>query len=233
LRFISKKGDKELSSNARLKLTSNGELKVIRKSFNPAPLGLMGFGITTILLNLVNIGLLKADALGIILPMGLFYGGVAQIIAGLFEAKQGNTFGATAFTSFGLFWFSFVAINVLPKMGLSDPVSSTAMGLYLALWGIFTALMSLATLKANKALQTVFISLTTLFFILAIGDLTGIGVIKRIGGYEGVFCGSSAVYLAIAEILNETYERVILPIGDKKPSMKPEREQLQIPLQRS
>ncbi len=220
-----------MSSNARLKLTSNGELKVIRKSFNPAPLGLMGFGITTILLNLMNIGLLNSDAMGIILPMGLFYGGVAQIIAGLFEAKQGNTFGATAFTSYGLFWFSFVAINMLPKMGLSDPVSSTATGLYLTLWGIFTALMSLATLKANKALQTVFISLTTLLFILAIGDLTGIEVITRIGGYVGIFCGSSAVYLAIAKILNETYERVILPIGDKEPSI--EREQLQIPLQRS
>ncbi|GAH46766.1 unnamed protein product, partial [marine sediment metagenome] len=134
-------------------------------------------------------------------------------------------------TSYGLFWFSFVAINMLPKMGLSDPVSSTAIGLYLTLWGIFTALMSLATLKANKALQTVFISLTALLFILAIGDLTGIEVITRIGGYVGIFCGSSAVYLAIAEILNETYERVILPIGDKKPSI--ERELLQIPLQRS
>jgi len=184
------------------------------KSVNPAPLGLMGFGLTTILLNLVNVGLLSADALGMILPMGIFYGGLAQIIAGLLEAKQGNTFGATAFTSYGLFWWSFVAIHILPKMGLSDVASATAIGAYLIIWGIFTALMTTATFKSNKALQVVFISLTVLFFILAIGDLTGVAEVKVLGGFEGIFCGSSAVYLAIAEILNETYQRVILPIGE-------------------
>jgi len=189
---------------------------MVEKKVNPAPLGLMGFGFTTILLNLVNAGLLGSDALGMILPMGIFYGGLAQIIAGLLEAKQGNTFGATAFTSYGLFWLSFVTLNFLPTLGLSSAASSTSIAAYLIIWGLFTALMTIATFKANAALQVVFVSLTLLFFILAAGDLTGIGLIRIIGGYEGLFCGSSAVYLAIAEILNEAYERTVLPIGESE-----------------
>ena len=186
------------------------------KSLNPAPLGLMGFGMTTVLLNLVNAGLLGTDALGMILPMGIFYGGLAQVIAGLLEAKQGNTFGATAFTSYGLFWLSFVALHFLPILGLSNAASPTAVAAYLIMWGIFTALMSIATLKANTALQVVFVSLAILFFILAVGDLTGITLIKIIGGYEGIFCGFSAVYLAMAEIINESFDKAVLPIGEKQ-----------------
>ena len=186
------------------------------KTLNPAPLGLMGFGMTTVLLNLVNAGLLGKDALGMILPMGIFYGGLAQVIAGLLEAKQGNTFGATAFTSYGLFWLSFVALHFLPALGLSQTPSATALAAYLIMWGIFTGFMSIATLKANTALQVVFVSLTILFFILAVGDLTGAALIKTLGGYEGIFCGSSAIYLAMAEILNESYNRTVLPIGQKQ-----------------
>ncbi len=186
------------------------------KTANPAPLGLMGFGMTTVLLNLVNAGLLGKDALGMILPMGIFYGGLAQIIAGLLEAKQGNTFGATAFTSYGLFWLSFVALHFLPVLGLSDAASSTAITAYLIMWGIFTAFMSVATLKANTALQVVFVSLAILFFILAVADLTGAASIKILGGYEGIFCGFSAIYLAMAEILNDSYGRTVLPIGQRQ-----------------
>ena len=186
------------------------------KTVNPAPLGLMGFGMTTVLLNLVNAGLLGKDALGMILPMGIFYGGLAQVIAGLLEAKQGNTFGATAFTSYGLFWLSFVALHFLPVLGLSDAASSTAIAAYLIMWGIFTAFMSIAALKANTALQVVFVSLAILFFILAVGDLTGAAAIKTLGGYEGIFCGFSAIYLAMAEILNESFSRTVLPIGPKQ-----------------
>lgn len=183
------------------------------KSANPAPLGLMGFGLTTVLLNLLNAGLLGADALGIVLPMGIFYGGLAQVIAGILEEKHGNTFGATAFTSYGLFWLSFVALHILPKMGLTQAASSMSIAAFLAGWGIFTALMFIGTLKANRALQFVFASLAILFFILAIGISTGIGTIVTIGGYVGLLCGSSAIYSAIAQILNETYGKDVLPIG--------------------
>ena len=186
------------------------------KTVNPAPLGLMGFGMTTVLLNLLNAGLLGRDALGMILPMGIFYGGLAQVIAGLLEAKQGNTFGATAFTSYGLFWLSFVALHILPALGLSEVASPTAIAAYLIMWGIFTAFMSIATFKANTALQVVFVTLAILFFILAVGDLSGAVLIKTLGGYEGIFCGFSAIYLAMAEILNESYGRTVLPIGQKQ-----------------
>jgi succinate-acetate transporter protein len=183
------------------------------KTANPAPLGLMGFGFTTVLLNLMNARLLDTDALGMILPMGIFFGGLAQIIAGLLEEKHGNTFGTVAFTSYGCFWLSFVAMNILPKMGLSTAASPLSVSAYLAVWGIFTALMFMGTLKANRALQLVFASLAVLFFVLAIGDYTGIETIRIIGGYEGILCGFSAVYLATAEVLNEAYGRAVLPIG--------------------
>jgi succinate-acetate transporter protein len=181
---------------------------------NPAPLGLMGFGVTTVLLNLHNAGLY---ALGpMILSMGIFYGGLAQIFAGLMEYKKGNTFGTTAFTSYGLFWISLVFLNILPNTELwPEATTSVAFGSYLLMWGIFTLLMFFGTLKNNRALQTVFLTLAILFFMLAIGNYTGITIIINIAGYEGIFCGSSAIYLAIAEILNETYGRTILPIGKR------------------
>ena len=183
------------------------------KTFNPAPLGLMGFGVTTVLLNLLNAGLLQTDSLAIIISMGIFYGGIAQIIAGVLEAKQGNTFGAVAFTSYGLFWFSFVGLKTLPNMGLFETPSSISVGAYLLMWGIFTLLMSIPTFKMNRALQVVFVSLTILFFVLASGDFTGIELIKTLGGCEGIFCGSSAIYLAIAEIINSVFGRDVVPIG--------------------
>lgn len=172
---------------------------------NPAPLGLMGFGMTTILLNLHNAGFFALD--DAILAMGIFYGGIAQIIAGIMEFRKGNTFGLTAFTSYGLFWLSLVYII---QFGSADP---SFMGWYLFLWGLFTAYMFLATLNKNRALQVVFGSLTLLFWGLAIGDWTGNGTITEIAGWIGLFSGASAFYLAAAEVLNETYGRTILPIG--------------------
>ena len=180
-------------------------------SANPAPLGLLGFGMTTVLLNLHNAGFFTLGSM--ILAMGLAYGGAAQIIAGLMEWKKNNTFGTTAFTSYGLFWLSLVLILILPKLGLADGTGgSTAMASNLAMWGIFTAVMFIGTLRANRALQFIFGSLTILFFLLALGDITGIETITRIAGYEGIICGFSAVYTGLAQVLNEVHERTILPI---------------------
>ncbi len=179
---------------------------------NPAPLGLMGFGATTVLLNLHNAGIIAATSLGMIFAMGIFYGGVAQIIAGLLEFRKGNTFGTLAFTSYGLFWISLVALLVFPKLGWADPVDSTSMAFYLFVWGVFTTYMFVGTLKKNRALQFVFGSLAILFFLLAIGDYTGIAGVKTLAGYEGIVCGLSAIYLACAEVLNETYGKAVLPV---------------------
>ena len=181
---------------------------------NPAPLGLMGFGMTTVLLNLHNVGLFKLGTM--ILAMGIFYGGLAQIIAGIMEWKKGNTFGTIAFSSYGLFWLSLVTLLVAPKIGWGNVPETSAMVAYLFMWGIFTLVMFIGTLKLNKALQFVFGSLTLLFFLLALGDLTGNLIIKRIAGYEGIICGLSAVYTALAQVLNEVYGKTIAPIGAVK-----------------
>lgn len=178
---------------------------------NPAPLGLMGFGMTTVLLNLHNAGIFELGSM--ILAMGVFYGGVAQIIAGVMEWKKGNTFGTTAFTSYGLFWLSFVGLLTMPAMGLCEKASVTGIIFYLIMWGIFTAVMFVGTLRTNRALQFVFASLALLFFLLAAGDYTGNAALKTFTGWEGVVCGASAIYTALAQVLNEALGKTVLPLG--------------------
>ena len=184
------------------------ELKT--KVANPGPLGLLGFGMTTVLLNLHNAGLLPLSIA--IVAMGIALGGLAQIIAGIRELCQGNTFAGTAFTAYGLFWWSLVLIWLNPgsKVESADKIS---MGYYLLLWGIFTAFMFVGTLKHNKATQVVFGSLTVLFMLLAIGDFTGNHTITMIAGFEGIFCGLSAIYSAMGQILNEEFGKKIIPLG--------------------
>lgn len=178
---------------------------------NPAPLGLIAFGLTTVLLNIHNAGFYSLGTM--ILAMGIFYGGIAQVIAGIMEWKKGNTFGTTAFTSYGLFWLSFVGLLTMPYFGIDMANETGAIVAYLIMWGLFTALMFIGTLKLNRALQFVFFSLALLFFLLAIGDATGNAVITTIAGYEGIICGLSAVYTGIAQVLNDVYGRDVLPIG--------------------
>ena len=187
---------------------------VVDKTANPSPLGLLGFGMTTVLLNFHNAGFFPVTS--VIMGMGIFVGGLAQVIAGVLESQKGNTFGTTAFTLYGFFWMSLVAIWVLPALKVAEAATSTAMGVYLLFWGIFTLGMFVGTFKINRALQVVFGSLAILFFLLAAGDFSGIKIIKVIAGYEGIFCGLSAVYAAIAQVLNELYGRDIMPLGVNK-----------------
>lgn len=183
-----------------------------QKLSNPAPLGLMGFGMTTVLLNIHNAGFFPASVM--ILAMGIFYGGLAQIIAGILEFRKGNTFGTTAFTSYGLFWLTLVFILLAPKLGL-EPTPAPFLAWYLFLWGLFTFCMMFATLKKNFALFFVFLSLTILFWLLAIGHWTTgatAALIIKIAGFEGIICGLSAIYLAMAEVINENLGRTVLPV---------------------
>lgn len=179
---------------------------------NPAPLGLMGFGMTTILLNLHNMGLFGINSM--IIAMGIFYGGLAQIIAGVMEFRKGNTFGTLAFTSYGLFWLTlvFVIISGVERPGFSP--DNMAWAAYMFIWGLFTLVMFFGTLKTNRVLQVVFLSLATLFFLLAAARL--LPELQIIAGIEAVFCGFTAFYLSLAEALNETSKRVVLPIGAMK-----------------
>ena len=187
------------------------------KISNPAPLGLMGFGMTTVLLNIHNASPDSFPLGSMILAMGIFYGGMAQIFAGIMEYKNGNTFGTTAFTSYGLFWLSLVALLILPDVvkGVNAPVSAS-MGWYFFMWGLFTMMMFVGTLKANTGLQVVFFTLFVLFYLLAMkewGWVSGGWI-----GIEGIFCGLSAVYVAMAEVINEAYGKTLLPLG--KPLVK-------------
>lgn len=181
---------------------------------NPAPLGLLGFGMTTVLLNIHNAGFFPMSSM--ILAMGIFYGGIGQVIAGIMEWKKNNTFGTTAFTSYGLFWLTLVALIVMPKMGLAEAAAPKAMAAYLFMWGLFTLVMFIGTLKISRALQFVFLSLTILFFLLAAGDFTGAEAITRIAGYEGIICGFSAIYAALAQVINELYGKEVMPLGNMK-----------------
>jgi len=179
---------------------------------NPAPLGLLGFGMTTVLLNLHNAGWYELNSM--ILAMGICYGGAAQVVAGIMEWRKGNTFATTAFLSYGLFWFSLVMLIVLAKLGWAEPSNNTAMAAYLGMWGLFTAVMFVGTLRLHVAGQVVFGSLTVLFFLLAIGYFTDASpTFKHFTGYEGIFCGFSAIYAALAQVLNEIFGRTVLPLG--------------------
>jgi succinate-acetate transporter protein len=183
------------------------------KLANPAPLGLLGFGMTTVLLNLHNAGLYPLDSM--ILAMGFAYGGIAQIVVGLMEFRKGNTFGTVAFTSYGLFWWSLVVLLLLPGTSLGVAAPTTAsLAAYFFIWGVFTLVMFFGTLKTNRALQTVFMSLAILFFLLTARELTGNAVLATLTGYEGILCGLSAVYLGLAEVLNEASGKTVLPIGE-------------------
>ncbi|ADN34933.1 GPR1/FUN34/yaaH family protein [Methanolacinia petrolearia DSM 11571] len=177
---------------------------------NPGPLGLLGFGMTTVLLNLHNAGYFALGSM--ILAMGIFYGGLAQIIAGIMEWKKKNTFGTTAFTSYGLFWMSFAAMLIIPALDLASVPEGAAMGWYLFMWGLFTAVMFIATLRINRTLQFVFGSLALLFFLLSAAEFTGSALIGTIAGYEGIICGLSAVYGGLAQVINEVYGKAVCPL---------------------
>jgi uncharacterized protein len=192
-------------------LTSPDNAVVIRdNSANPAPLGLFGFGMTTVLLNIHNAGFYEMNSM--ILAMGIFYGGLAQVVAGVLESKKNNTFGMTAFVSYGFFWLTLVALILMSKWGWIAATSKSSLATYLLLWGIFTLLLFIGTLRLTRALQFVFATLTILFFLLAIGNYTENEGIIKFAGWEGIICGSSAIYTGIANLLNEVYGRKVLPL---------------------
>ncbi len=183
----------------------------MEKMANPGPIGLLGFGLTTILLNIHNAGFTALD--DHILGMGIFVGGLAQVIAGILENKRGNIFASTAFTLYGFFWIALVWM-------VYHAHSAAGLATFLMVWGIFSFFMFIGTFKLNKALQIIFGTVTLLFALLTIGNYmiaagsvdTGKAIIS-FAGYEGILCGASAAYLAIAEVLNEVYGRPVFAVG--------------------
>jgi succinate-acetate transporter protein len=192
-------------------LKSSASIEVREKLANPAPLGLAGFGLTTFILNFVNAGLVPKDSIGMVLPVGLFYGGLAQFLAGMWEMKKNNTFGFTAFSSFGAFWMAFAVMVILKDTEVIEPVPKNGLTVFLCAWGLFTGYMTIGTLKISRALQVVFATLTILFFLLAWGEHNE--TVMKIAGWEGIFCAASALYASAAQVINETWGRYVLPLG--------------------
>jgi len=176
---------------------------------NPAPLGLFGFGMTTILLNIHNAGFFELNAM--IMGMGIFFGGLQQVIAGIMEWKKGNIFAMSAFTSYGFFWISLVTLWLLPLIGVAKP-DGNSMGCYLGIWGLFTFALFIGTVKGNTIGKLIFGSLVLLFALLSAASFTGNENIHTIAGYEGILCGSFAFYEAAALVINEKLGRKVLPL---------------------
>ena len=191
-------------------ITIDGRKLLKHTQANPAPLGLIAFGLTTVLLNFHNAGFYGLNSM--ILAMGLAYGGIAQIIASVMEYRNGNTFAMVAFGSFGLFWWSYVFLLIIPKLNLGAAPDAASLAAYLFMWGLFTLAMFVGTLKISRGLQVIFLTLAILFFLLAAGEITGNQTITMIAGYEGILTGFSAVYIGLAEVLNEVYGRRVLPV---------------------
>jgi uncharacterized protein len=183
---------------------------------NPAPLGLAGFGLTTVVLSSINAGLLTGDTptlVAVVVPLAFAYGGVGQIIAGVLEYKNNNTFGTVAFTSYGLFWWWYAFMLWTAGAGWIKAPAGNAVGLTLLMWGVFTLYMWIPTFRLNFCLWTVFLFLWITFFLLAGGDM-GMGVAWRhAGGYVGLLTGADALYLSFAEVTNATARKVVLPVG--------------------
>jgi succinate-acetate transporter protein len=184
------------------------------KQANPAALGLGGFALTTFILNIVNAGLISEENLGMVLPIGIFYGGLAQFCAGMWEFKRGDTFGATCFSSFGAFWMSIALLIILENTGVISPVPREGMAVLFIAWGIFTAYATIASLKVNKAVTSISITLTILFFLLVAGEWNA--TVHKIAGYEGILCALIAWYTTAVVLINSLFERVVLTLGKPK-----------------
>jgi succinate-acetate transporter protein len=180
---------------------------------NPAPLGLVGFGLTTVLLSLVNAGVFGTDLELAVIPLAIAFGGTIQLLAGLLEYRTGNTFGTTAFLSYGAFWWWFALLLLFQFNGWIPEVSAAAVGMTLIMWGVFTAYMWIGTFRLNWALWSVFLLLAITFFLIGFGDLFGIELLVVAGGWVGLVTGLDAMYVSFAEVTNWCFDRDVIPLG--------------------
>ncbi len=177
---------------------------------NPAPLGLAGFGITTLALSFINANLVGGAGVPVVLGLALAFGGLAQLLAGMWEFRTGNTFGAVAFTSYGAFWISFFVIEVLASTKVAIP-DAAGLGLYLWIWGIFTGCLFLCTFASPRTLSLLFLLLTITFILLGIGDSGASSSMTHAGGYFGIATAAVALYIFTADVMKATYGRSVLP----------------------
>lgn len=185
---------------------------------DPGPLGLAAFALTTFVLSSINAGLLEAGTKSAVIGLALFYGGLAQFAAGMWEFKKNNTFGAVAFTSYGAFWLSFAGILFFYKpTGVTESQAGHTIGVFLLAWTIFTAYMTVGSLKVNRAVFAVFVFLTLTFLFLTIGDLAGNENMTHVGGWLGLVTALLAWYASFAAVVNSTWKRTVLPVWPVAP----------------
>ena len=177
---------------------------------DPGPLGLAGFAMTTFVLSCFNAGFFDPKLEGVVFGLAVFYGGTAQLLAGMWEFRKGNTFGALAFSSYGAFWLSFwfYGTQIEPSLGAS---AGTATALYLLAWCIFTAYMTIAALRVSGAVLSVFVFLTLTYLLLAIAGFGASAGAAKIGGYLGLVTAALAWYASFAGVTNSTFKRTVLP----------------------
>ncbi len=181
---------------------------------NPAPLGLVGFGLTTVILSLVNAGVLPTGGEQVVIPLAFAYGGLIQMLAGMLEFRTGNTFGTVAFLSYGAFWGGFALLVLLGGHGILDlSQAGTTIGATLIGWGVFTLYMWIATFRLSKALWWVFLTLWITFFLLGFGALLGKSELHVAGGWLGLVCGLLAMYTSFALVTNATFGKTVIPVG--------------------
>ena len=178
---------------------------------NPAPLGLAAFAMTTFVLSMFNANLVNEKGTPVVLGLALAYGGIVQLVAGIWEFRTGNTFGAVAFCSYGAFWISFWALEVFYAKQIGGNVGH-AVGVYLWAWAIFTAYMTVAALRVSGAVLLVFVLLTATFVLLAIGAVGPHETVTHWGGYVGLATAAAAWYASFAVVTNSTFGRTVLPI---------------------
>jgi uncharacterized protein len=194
-----------------------GVARVLPITADPGPLGLAAFALTTFVLSMFNSGLQSEKGVPIVLGLALAYGGLAQLLAGMWEFRTGNTFGATAFTSFGAFWISFWAFEQFFAKDITDKVTlGNSVGLYLIAWGIFTAYMFVASLRVSVAVALVFFLLALTFILLGIGNVNADKSIVHAGGYVGLATAIAAWYASFAAVTNSTFGRIVLPVKELK-----------------
>ena len=179
---------------------------------DPAPLGLAAFALTTFILSMFNAGLVSRGGEPVVLGVALAYGGIAQLLAGMWEFRTGNTFGAVAFTSFGAFWLSFWALVTFFAADIPPADVGSALGLFLIAWGIFTTYMFIASLRTTVAVALVFFLLAITFYLLGIGNANESEGVIEAGGWAGLATAAAAWYASFAAVTNATFGRMILPV---------------------
>jgi succinate-acetate transporter protein len=183
---------------------------------DPAPLGLAAFALTTFVLSFFNAGLVSDKGLPVVLGLALAYGGIAQLLAGMWEFRNNNTFGATAFASYGAFWISFFVLEQFEGSKIPTVHLGNAVGLYLIAWGIFTAYMFIASMRVSVAVALVFLLLTATYIVLGIGQAGGNTSVIHAGGWIGIATAIAAWYASFAGVTNKTFGRIVMPVRDLK-----------------